>query len=775
MPIIINGGSRRAGGWWAAHLGNKEKNDRVEVVELVGLSAETMPEAFREMQAVARGTKCENYFYQANINPREDEQLTPAQWREAVDTLEKNLGLTGQPRFVVEHEKNGRVHRHVVWSRIDAKRMTAISDSLTAAIHERTSRELEIRFDLERGRSILVPDREFERPERRPKKHETIRALDSGIDPSTVKAEISALWRSADTAHSFKAALETSGNYVLARGDRRDFVVIDRAGDDHSLARRVGVKAAELRTRMKDIDPASLPSVAEARTMQKDRAAARAAGIERTMEPAANWDRDADTAAWMDKVAEAGIAKDATARAARKGRRQAEPSPAAKPQEAARGRYAALQPSAAAETKPDRPLGKMTGQIRMAWSLSRTGDQLEEALAVRGMTLAQVNAEEARASERRAAFAKAIGNFLPAWREGEIVVVDGYGTAHRLNERTTGERRPEIEGRLAGIDRAALLSVTAAKEAMREASRITARDQDRQWRDMQRPVTGIERTIAEALTNTMTGTEFAAAIDRAGFAIGRATAADVLALEALRKDAALTATASWTENVSNRGERHFSRLTEGDYAAVTRRGDVIRLNPTALDFEEVEQRLADTQRRMPSVVEARAGFKIERERTAALWEQRRADNMIRKIHGTAAREADQAMRGAARGMRNEAQKTIATTERVLFKTTRAALRVASSTLSGLGDMLGGLFEFFSGPSKPPTREEAKRIERAADEHATELATRAVVEERSARLDDLLDQIARNDAQQRALRYSRSGGAGGYDRPVELDDDYGRER
>ena len=150
------------------------------MVEIVGLSAATLPDAFREMHALSRGTKCDNYFYQANINPRADEKLTPQQWHKAVDTLEKNLGLTGQPRFVIEHEKEGRTHRHVVWSRIDTERMVAISDSLTAAIHERTSRELEITFDLERGRSVLMPDREFDRPERRPKKHETIRAVDGG-------------------------------------------------------------------------------------------------------------------------------------------------------------------------------------------------------------------------------------------------------------------------------------------------------------------------------------------------------------------------------------------------------------------------------------------------------------------------------------------------------------------------------------------------------------------------------------------------------------------
>jgi Relaxase/Mobilisation nuclease domain len=273
MPIIINGGSYRAGGWWGKHLQNGEKNERVQVVEFLGLTAETVPTAFREMEGVAAGTKCRNYFYQANINPREDEKLTPAQWREAIDTLEKNLGLAGQPRFVIEHEKKGRVHRHVIWSRVDADRMVAISDSLTAAIHERTSRELEIKFDLERGLSILTPNRDFERPERRPQKNETFRTVETGIDPETVKAELRALWQQADNGQSFKAALENQG-YVLARGDRRDFVVIDRAGDDHSLARRLGVKAAKLRERMADIDRADLPSVAEAKTEQRTRPAA---------------------------------------------------------------------------------------------------------------------------------------------------------------------------------------------------------------------------------------------------------------------------------------------------------------------------------------------------------------------------------------------------------------------------------------------------------------------------------------------------------------------
>ena len=229
MPIIIEGGSRSAGRWWTRHLQNTETNERVQLVEIAGLSAETVPGMFREMRALAQGTKCKNYFYQANINPRADEHLTPAQWHAAVETLGRNLGFEGQPYFVIEHEKEGRTHRHIIWSRIDQETMTAISDSLTARIHEQTSRQLEATFGLEAGKSILVPNREFERPERRAKKHERFRGAQSGLDPHAVANELKALREHSDNGQSFRAAIEAAG-YVLARGDRRDFVVVDRTG-----------------------------------------------------------------------------------------------------------------------------------------------------------------------------------------------------------------------------------------------------------------------------------------------------------------------------------------------------------------------------------------------------------------------------------------------------------------------------------------------------------------------------------------------------------------
>jgi len=73
------------------------------------------------------------------------------------------------------------------------------------------------------------------------------------------------LWQQSDSGSSFKAALESNG-YLLCKGDRRDFVIIDPAGDDHSLTRRIaGAKAAGVRERLSDIDRDALPTVAEGR------------------------------------------------------------------------------------------------------------------------------------------------------------------------------------------------------------------------------------------------------------------------------------------------------------------------------------------------------------------------------------------------------------------------------------------------------------------------------------------------------------------------------
>lgn len=268
--MIIKGGSRENGGFFAWHLMRRDENERVTVAEMRGLAARDVRAALREMEFIASGTACENYFYHASMNPDEGEELTPEQWEQATDALERRLGLEGQPRFVVEHEKEGRIHRHVIWGRIDPDTMTARSDSLNYQKHEEASREIEAAFGLAPVASVLVKasERGGPRPERRMKDWEGFRAAGTGIDPDEMKAEITGLKQQCDTGKAFAVALEDAG-YILARGDRRDFVIIDRAGDDHSLGRRAGIKAAELRAFMADVNRESLPTVAEAREMAR--------------------------------------------------------------------------------------------------------------------------------------------------------------------------------------------------------------------------------------------------------------------------------------------------------------------------------------------------------------------------------------------------------------------------------------------------------------------------------------------------------------------------
>jgi hypothetical protein len=274
--VIVKGGSRSNGAFFARHLMRADTNERVAVIEMRGMVAQTVPEAFREMEAMARGTRTTKPFYHASMNPDPGETLTltPDQWMQAVDMLERELGLTDQPRFVVEHLKEGRTHRHVVFSRIDADTMTALPDGLNYRAHERAARAIEQAFGHPVVPSVLVPAkvRGTARPPRRPKDWEGFRAQETDIDPDAMKAEVTSLWHAADSGSAFAAALAAHG-YILAAGDRRDLVLVDRAAGVHSLARRIaGAKAAEIRARLVAIDQAALPSVDEARALARKRA-----------------------------------------------------------------------------------------------------------------------------------------------------------------------------------------------------------------------------------------------------------------------------------------------------------------------------------------------------------------------------------------------------------------------------------------------------------------------------------------------------------------------
>ena len=274
--MIIKGGSRAAPAKLAKHLEREDTNERVEMLEFRDVPLEELDNALRHMQALSDGTRGSKGLYHANIDPHADYSMSREQWAQAADVLEQELGLEGQPRVIVLHKKEGREHIHVVWARTDIETMTLRTDSNNYLAHERASDRLELEFGHEHVPGVHHKrDRSQERP---------VAALDhvewqqmerSKLDPRERKAEITGLYERADNGQAFRAALEDAG-YVLARGDRRALVVVDIAGEVHSLNRQITTaRAKEIREKIADIDAPGLPGVAEARELQEQRRDAR--------------------------------------------------------------------------------------------------------------------------------------------------------------------------------------------------------------------------------------------------------------------------------------------------------------------------------------------------------------------------------------------------------------------------------------------------------------------------------------------------------------------
>lgn len=269
--MVIKGGARGGPIPLATHLERTDTNERVTVRELRGVTARGLRDALQEMDTMGAAADSRRTLYHANIDTRIGEELTEAQKVIAVQRLAARLGMSDQARAVVEHLKHGREHLHVVFLRIDLDRMAAIPDSHNYRKHEEVARELEREFGHERVQGAHAERGGQKRPARTPSHPEMQQAERTGLTPQEAKARVTELWNRADSGKAFAAALEAEG-WVLARGDKRDFVILDRAGETHSLAKRIdGARAAQVRERMADVDAASLPNVQEARALQAER------------------------------------------------------------------------------------------------------------------------------------------------------------------------------------------------------------------------------------------------------------------------------------------------------------------------------------------------------------------------------------------------------------------------------------------------------------------------------------------------------------------------
>ncbi|MEQ8403597.1 MAG: relaxase/mobilization nuclease domain-containing protein [Oceanicaulis sp.] len=256
--MILNGNQRGGAKDLAVHL-LKPENDHVQVHELRGFVSDDLLGAFTESYAISRGTRCKQFLYSLSLNPPEGARVTTQAFEKAADKVEKRLGLDGQPRAIVFHEKSGRRHAHVVWSRIDPQEMKAVQLSHSKRKLREISRELFREHGWEMPKGLI--DREA----RDPKNFslaEWQQARRVGKDPRQIKASIQDAWAISDTRGALEAALDERG-LVLARGDRRGFVVLDRDGEIYSLPKWAGLKTKDVRSRLGP--EKALPTVAVAR------------------------------------------------------------------------------------------------------------------------------------------------------------------------------------------------------------------------------------------------------------------------------------------------------------------------------------------------------------------------------------------------------------------------------------------------------------------------------------------------------------------------------
>jgi hypothetical protein len=177
-------------------------------------------------------------------------------FQDTIERIEKRLGLQGQPRAVVFHEKEGRRHAHCVWSRIDAEKMTARPMSFFKTKLMGVSRDLYLEHGWKMPRGL---ENAAERNPTNFSLAEWQQAKRQGIDPRWLKSTLQDCWKRSDNRASFERALQDRG-FSLAKGDKRGAVVLDHNGEVYSLPRMLDLKTKEVRARLGDGD--DLPGVA---------------------------------------------------------------------------------------------------------------------------------------------------------------------------------------------------------------------------------------------------------------------------------------------------------------------------------------------------------------------------------------------------------------------------------------------------------------------------------------------------------------------------------
>lgn len=268
--MILKGKQRRGGNDLALHLSNAVDNARVHIAETRGMVADNLYDGFREWQLICDQSNAKEAFYSLSINPDPQQRdWSKKEWARAIDHIEDRLGLIDQPRAIVFHEKTGedgqsRKHAHIVWCRIktDNGQIRAVHLGHDYYKLKSCARELAKEF----GLNLTY---EQEGKSKKGDAFDHAKSQGKNRDPHTAKTRkdlLTRLWQEHPTPQGFCDAAAMHG-FIIARGERRTFVIVDSDNQIHALARQLeGINTKGVKARLGD--PDQYPSVEQAKDEQ---------------------------------------------------------------------------------------------------------------------------------------------------------------------------------------------------------------------------------------------------------------------------------------------------------------------------------------------------------------------------------------------------------------------------------------------------------------------------------------------------------------------------
>ena len=267
---------------WSETL-NLRTDDPQAAIAIMAWTARHANELKRAAGYPATGRKLAEPVYQFSLSWHPEEKPDRAEMMQAASDALAHLRMQDRQAIIVCHNDEPQPHIHVIVNRVHPETGRA------AGLHRDFLDLSKWAEKWEREHGKIYCEERVKNNERR-KEGRFVKQRDPAINRA---------WQASDNGRSFAAALIAEG-YFLARGDRREFVIVDPHGKAHNPARQIeGARAKDIRTKLADLDPRALPSAAQARTRQ---------GEEKRTRPPKIWDREAAEVRRQKRESDAALA-----------------------------------------------------------------------------------------------------------------------------------------------------------------------------------------------------------------------------------------------------------------------------------------------------------------------------------------------------------------------------------------------------------------------------------------------------------------------------------